>query len=827
MRRNKIRKFPAAVVALVGGLVLTGVCTQAQPPPEPQGVITEKLFFDIPGTSVSDLINAPKFPDNPDRVNHRPYFELHAMGDIWWWPPDDVFNNYGSQIAGYFYPPVDGDYVFWISTDDGGSLFLSQNADPANKKLIAQETGWSNSRQYTSVGWGQVDDKCSLTFAGTEWPEKAPEGGARIHLASGQICYIEALQKEGTGGDNLSVAVQEQTWFSFVPFLPIPGAFLSSIDKNSGPPVVLTQPQNQTVNEGQPVTFSVVVDGTPPYFYQWQKNGSALPGATDSSCTIDRAAATDSGKEISVQVVGAEGMTFSAPAILTVVPDTVPPGLVSAKSEPGLTMVTVTFSEPMDFQTAQMAENYQISGLTVLSAALRAIPQDNVVVLTTSPQAEAIAYALVVNNVKDVPGNTIAANSMTRFTSLVFEPGWATYEHWNSQTGIIPELWPFAFAIADGTIRAPDYREEVPQFAAPIGRGDYYTARVSAWFTPPADGDYVFFLASDDGGLLFLGTDESPANKKLIAWETVWSPAYYFTASSPGWTPSDLAAKRSDQFWGTEWPGGAQITLTAGKRYYLEALMNQGTGGDGLQITFVQGPGDPPNDPTSMNVWKKSVIGTYIPAPPIAVATATPVPVQIGNLVQLDGRASYHKDGTRSIVNWEWDLNNDATFDIAGPVITTTFAAKGIFPVKLRVADDSSPPRTAETTVEVLVANQLVPWTGHGAGQLVFTYDEHGNVSSATVHETGEATHIGKYTETVWLTSPTTGNVEIKAANGDKLFGSLVHVSPTQVEVTLKRGTGRFEGALGRYVANLTMTSATTFTVTATGSISTVGSNYQ
>ena len=42
-------------------------------------------------------------------------------------------------------------------------------------------------------------------------------------------------------------------------------------------PVISTQPQSQTVDEGSPATFSVVASGNPPLTYQWQRNGSDIP----------------------------------------------------------------------------------------------------------------------------------------------------------------------------------------------------------------------------------------------------------------------------------------------------------------------------------------------------------------------------------------------------------------------------------------------------------------------------------------------------------------------------------------------------------------------
>src|SRR5215813_4897342 len=50
-------------------------------------------------------------------------------------------------------------------------------------------------------------------------------------------------------------------------------------------PSITTQPANQTVTAGQTATFTVVATGTSPLSYQWQKNGTAISGATSATYT--------------------------------------------------------------------------------------------------------------------------------------------------------------------------------------------------------------------------------------------------------------------------------------------------------------------------------------------------------------------------------------------------------------------------------------------------------------------------------------------------------------------------------------------------------------
>jgi fibronectin type 3 domain-containing protein len=90
-------------------------------------------------------------------------------------------------MRGYVHPSSSGDYTFWIAGDDNCELWLSTDDNPANASMIANVPGWTSSREWTKYGEQQ---------------------SAVISLTGGQKYYIEALQKEGGGGDNLAVAWQ-------------------------------------------------------------------------------------------------------------------------------------------------------------------------------------------------------------------------------------------------------------------------------------------------------------------------------------------------------------------------------------------------------------------------------------------------------------------------------------------------------------------------------------------------------------------------------------------------------------------------------------------
>lgn len=84
------------------------------------------------------------------------------------------------------------------------------------------------------------------------------------------------------------------------------------------PPVIVSQPQNQTVSVGSLAIFSVVVTGSPPT-YQWTFDGNAISGATNSSLMLFDVQSSNAGL-YAVAVTNAGGWAVSSNASLTVLP---------------------------------------------------------------------------------------------------------------------------------------------------------------------------------------------------------------------------------------------------------------------------------------------------------------------------------------------------------------------------------------------------------------------------------------------------------------------------------------------------------------------------
>ncbi len=140
----------------------------------PLGTIFREYWTGISGTLVTDLLNSPGYPNAPTGSSYMTQLSAaNGWGD-----------SYGQRMRGYIVPPVTGNYVFTATSDDNSLIYLSQNADPANKQLICSVPGWTNTTEFT------------------KYPSQT---SASITLQAGVYYYVEYLHKEGGGGDHATL----------------------------------------------------------------------------------------------------------------------------------------------------------------------------------------------------------------------------------------------------------------------------------------------------------------------------------------------------------------------------------------------------------------------------------------------------------------------------------------------------------------------------------------------------------------------------------------------------------------------------------------------
>ncbi|HEX5221035.1 MAG TPA: Ig-like domain-containing protein [Verrucomicrobiae bacterium] len=189
------------------------------------GSIARYYWTNISGSSLSSLTNLLAFPHYPDGTSFTNVFE----------GPPTFGDFYGTRMFGYLIPPTSGDYTFWIASDDNSELWLSRNHEPANAEIIASVPVWTDPR---------------------EWTKFPSQRSMPVTLEAGVMYYIQALQKEGNGGDNLAVAWQG-------PGLPgtnvIAGQYLMPfipVSPNQ-PPAFINASPTFTVLENAPVSTLV------------------------------------------------------------------------------------------------------------------------------------------------------------------------------------------------------------------------------------------------------------------------------------------------------------------------------------------------------------------------------------------------------------------------------------------------------------------------------------------------------------------------------------------------------------------------------------------
>jgi len=127
----------------------------------------------------------------------------------------------------------------------------------------------------------------------------------------------------------LTASANFPTFFPYQSSLSGPSdAFLAKISWSVQPPVITTQPTNQTVAVGSFVTLVTTVTGTLPFSFQWQVqgtnliwtnlvNGGNISGATNTTLTINPAQTTNSGN-YQLIVANYGGSVTSLVASLTV-----------------------------------------------------------------------------------------------------------------------------------------------------------------------------------------------------------------------------------------------------------------------------------------------------------------------------------------------------------------------------------------------------------------------------------------------------------------------------------------------------------------------------
>ena len=120
-----------------------------------------------------------------------------------------------------------------------------------------------------------------------------------------------------------------------------------------------------------------------------------------------------------------------------------------------------------------------------------------------------------------------------------------------------------------------------------------------------------------------------------------------------------------------------------------------------LRVTDDESQTDTLDEPLEITINKVKV-------PPVAIATADPLIQEVNQPIHFSDDGSYDSDGG-SIVKYEWDWDNDGTYDEEGVEVDHSWPTEGTYYVQFRVTDDESQTDTLDTALEVTIIPTKVP----------------------------------------------------------------------------------------------------------------------
>jgi parallel beta-helix repeat protein len=472
------------------------------------GNITREYWSNVSGTSVSAIpVNS-----TPSSTTQLSLFEA----------PSHVADNYGQRIRGYICAPTTGSYTFYISGDDDSELWLSTDDNPGTKRRIASLVGWTNAREWT------------------RYTSQKSEG---ISLEAGRRYYVEALHKEGGGGDHLAVAWETPTNSTIT---VIPGAQLVPFSSSSSAPSSCSGTGNITREYWSNVSGTSV---------------SAIPvNSTPSSTTqlslfeAPSHVADNYGQRIRGYICAPTTGSYT----FYISGDDDSELWLSTDDNPGTkrriaSLVGWTNAREWTRYTSQKSEGISLeAGRRYYVEALHKEGGggDHLAVAWETPTNSTITV---------IPGaQLVPFSSSSSAPSSCSGTGNITREYWSNVSGTSVSAIPVN--------STPSSTTQLSLFEAPSHVADNYGQRIRGYICAPTTGSYTFYISGDDDSELWLSTDDNPGTKRRIA-------------SLVGWTNAREWTRYTSQ-------KSEGISLEAGRRYYVEALHKEGGGGDHLAVAW-------------------------------------------------------------------------------------------------------------------------------------------------------------------------------------------------------------------------------------------------
>ena len=562
------------------------------------GALTLDTWFGVSGNQVVDLTLSDRFDGPADRTQQLTSFES----------PSGVANSFGARTSGFLVPKVTGTYRLHLAADDAAQLWLSDDASEGGLSRVAEVT------QYV---------------APREWDATTGQSSVELELVAGQAYAIEALHKDGGGGDHLAVG-----WSGpGIDGVEVIGArYLSTVEPFPfvGPPaptpaptpIPAPTPTPTPVPEPLPPTVGGVI-GYEVFEALGGNDLDALtgsdrfPGSPDSVALLERfEAPANRGSQFGARLSGWLTPAVSGAYRFYLAADDQAELRLSSDSSSANAQAVAEVREwtpPRQWDQAAGQTSSEIELVAGQRYYIEALHKeggggDHVAVAWTGP---GIAEPTVIDGVyleaaetgggvtpnpDPIPNPTPDPTPNEPPAGPAEGAGRVLRETWRNLSG--RGLDAFKAELASGG--AAEEVALLDQFASPSGDGAAYGSRLTTTLTPTASGFHRFFIAGDDEAELYIKeVGGAPPYGTPVARLERWSqPGDYFQDVNQG---------------------SAEIYLEAGGSYTLTALHVQGNGADHLSVAWTE-PGE-----TVPQVIAGSVLAASPPAGlPVAYAQYDP-----------------------------------------------------------------------------------------------------------------------------------------------------------------------------------------------------------
>lgn len=683
---------------------LAGTNMAFTPWPAVFGSVKTEFFIDGSiNDQMNSLLNFSGYINNtPNSTHYTNRFAHNA--DI----SDTGRNNYGARVSGWFIAPSNGLYRFYIRSDDNSRLFINTNlwdsTVPSGKVQLATENG------------------CCNPLANISTPQ--------IWMRGGQRYYMEALFTEGGGGDGVTVAVRGEGEVG-----PsdnnesIPASYFIQTKAPGGATLTVTPPPTTTnftvVGTSVPLSLSAPATVSPsglPISWTWQRfSGTAytnIPGYQGNYPTFTGVLTpADSGAQFRVQVATVGAGEMHATTVVTIDPDVISPTLARVSAAYNLTNVALTFSEPVTPAQATDPANYSLDGGATILQVVQAPDGSNVVLVTTT-LTQGRLYTLTVSNITDQASPPHALNpdpTMATFLAPYVVAGSVQRAVWTGLYGANNFGPLFSDSRYPNSPSVLDYISTlINSYSGDRAAIESYGMNYVGQIIAPISGAYQFQVYSDDSGRLRISSNEDAQNAVTII-------------------------NAEGDCGGCGSPVSGVVNLVAGRTYYIEGLMQEGGGGDYLDIRWKLPGGSSYDVIPSANlayIYQASIISQ-----PTSISGDGGQPVVVGINMNLRGAAA---GPGKTLYQWERSFDAGVSWNpIAGATSNpqTLVGACNEDGTLIRmiasVAGTSLTVTSAPITQSVLVAPGAPPVVVSAAGgitdyQLDVTFDEAVDPPTAT-----------------------------------------------------------------------------------------------